>query len=87
MSLHLNLTMPAQPLLPKHGKASSENRHCETGVRRVPDANVALVQQGWGIDMFSKGGGFGVLDKEPEEPCGHSAEILFNFLLDVDDER
>ena len=45
-----------------------------------------LSDGGQGIDMFSKGSGFGVLDEEPEEPCRHSAEILFNILLDVNDE-
>ena len=37
--------------------------------------------------MLSKCGGVGVLNEDPEEFRGHFAEIFFDVLLDVDDER
>jgi hypothetical protein len=88
---HLDLVVSVQPLLPKHGEASGENRHRETSVHRALDADVALVREfpieGWRINVLPKRGGVGVLDEDPEESCGRFAEIFFDVLLDVDDEH
>jgi hypothetical protein len=88
---HLDLIVSVQPLLPKHREASGENRHRETGVHRTLDADVAPVREfpieGWRVDVLSKRGGVGVLNEDAEELCGRFAEIFFNVLLDVDDER
>jgi hypothetical protein len=88
---HLDLVVSVQPLLPKHGEASGGNRHRETGIHRTLNADVALVREfpieGWRINVLPKRGGVGVLDEDAEEFCGRFAEIFFDVLLDVDDER
>jgi hypothetical protein len=88
---HLGLIVSVEPPLPKRGEASSENRHCETSVHHVLDADVVPVREfpieGWRVGVFSKRGGVGVLNEDAEEFRGRFAEIFFDVLLDVDDER
>ena len=80
-----------EPLLSEHGEESSENRHRETSIHRALNADVAgareLPHERWGVDVFSEGGGVGVLDEDAEESCGCLCEIFFDILLEADGER
>lgn len=88
---HLDLVISIEPLFSKHGEASGENGHRETSIQGALDADVAGIREfpikGRRIDVFSKGGGVGVLNENAEELRGRLAEILFDILLDIDDER
>ena len=88
--MHLDLIVLVEPLFSEHGKASSENRHRETSIHHTLNADVAGVQEfpiEWRrIDVFSEGGGVGVLNEDAEEFRGRLGEIFFDILLEVDDE-
>ena len=88
---HLDLIVSVEPLFPKHGEASSKKGHRETSIHRALNADVAGVREfpikGRRIDVFSEGGGVGVLNEDAEELRRRLGEILLDILLDVDDER
>jgi len=88
---HLDLIVSIEPLFPKHSEASSEKGHRETSIHRALNADVAGVRKfpikGRRIDVFPEGGGIGVLNEDTEKFRGCFGEVLFDILLDVDDER
>ena len=89
--MHLGLIVPVGPLFSEHGEASSENRYRETSIVHTLNADIAGVRgfpnERWRFDVFSEGGGVGVLNEDEKEFCGCLGEISFDILLEVDDEH